>query len=497
MNKEQIEKTYKEVKKILLNKNIFNLSALDYRIMVFNQKMKNLFTKYGDVEQRMRNIEEIFDLIHQYLGVSEVEKKINGEVFTPFELINEMLDTLPKEVWFNPNLKWLDPANGIGNFPAVIIQRLMGGLTDFEPNPEKRYKHILENMIYVCDISSKNMFLYLNIFDPNNEYKMNYFKGSFLSDEFDNHMKDVWGLEGFDFGVGNPPFQSNNNKGNKLWIKILDKNFQLCSNNTYVVPSSLLTSESKQITDLRSGLINKTNVFNLTKKDIFNVGEKVVYFTSTKYGDKNNYIIFPNYVRQQITNILDRQPVDENDNIKLSIFRKIERYPHKNDYVYDFNRDSNQTTPKRLVNSGLASYNQDGVFKYKVHHSASKILYTNTLVSKYSKNNETTYGKLKVVLNYSGGFVGDKYMFLSYDMIGKQMLGILVENEEIGNNVIKIYSSNLIKWYITNEKNGGFNSGLFKLPKLDFTREWTDQQLYEYFNLTEEEINLIEETVKE
>ena len=39
-----------------------------------------------------------------------------------------MLDKLPPEVWTNPNLKWLDPAVGIGNFPVVVYIRLMKDL---------------------------------------------------------------------------------------------------------------------------------------------------------------------------------------------------------------------------------------------------------------------------------------------------------------------------------------------------------------------------------
>ena len=32
------------------------------------------------------------------------------------ELVCEMLEQLPPSVWKNKDLKWLDPANGIGNF---------------------------------------------------------------------------------------------------------------------------------------------------------------------------------------------------------------------------------------------------------------------------------------------------------------------------------------------------------------------------------------------
>jgi site-specific DNA-methyltransferase (adenine-specific) len=34
----------------------------------------------------------------------------NDEVFTPPEVANRMLDMLPKNLWSNPNAKFLDPA---------------------------------------------------------------------------------------------------------------------------------------------------------------------------------------------------------------------------------------------------------------------------------------------------------------------------------------------------------------------------------------------------
>jgi hypothetical protein len=296
----------------------------------------------------------------------------------------------------------------------------------------------------------------------------------------------------FDVVVGNPPYQSGNNKGNKLWIKFINKSLELSNNLCYVVPMSLMTSESKQIVDIRKTLNGNQNIFNLTKQDIFNVGEKVVYFTSLQSDDNFSKIIFPNGEVKEVDDISKRQAVDVDDDIKLSIFHKIESYPEKNDYVYDFNRNSNQTTPKRLINKGLVSETQDETFRYIVHHSASKILYSKVLVSEYSKNNETTYGKLKVVLNYSGGFTGEKYMFLSENMIGKQMFGILVENEDFGNNVIKAYSTKLFNWYIKAEKSGGFNSGIYKLPKIDGTIQWNDVLIYEHFGLTKQEIEYVE-----
>ena len=119
----------------------------------------------------------------------------------------------------------------------------MVGLKDIIKDDNERYKHILKNQIYICDISSKNMFLYLNIFDPNNEYKdiMNYHRGSFLPDENNNCEFDNLGWGKFDIIVGNPPFQEvdTNNKrkpgGTNLYMKFIKKSISLTPTKIYQI----------------------------------------------------------------------------------------------------------------------------------------------------------------------------------------------------------------------------------------------------------------------
>lgn len=383
--------------------------------------------------------------------------------------------------------------------PPRLIRRMLGRI-DFDSNNKVLVWYNIEFLFYLVreiGLSPKNIYIYTNTKDKLILEKQGY--NVFYQDkiDFDKISNEFINMK-FDVVVGNPPYQSGNNKGNKLWIKFINKSFELSKTLCYVVPISLLSSNSKQIVAIRKKLSSRKNVFNLTQQDIFGLGEKIVYFSSIDCGKNESTIILDNGIEKNISNIIDRQPINVDDDIKLSIFKKIENYKHKNEYVYDFNLNSNQTTPTRLMNQGLISnIKDDVVFKYKVHHSASKTFYSKVLTSKYSKNNETTYGKLKVVLNYSGGFVGKKYMFLSKDMIGKQMLGIIVDNEIEGNNLIQMYSSKLFNWYISNEKRGGFNTGIYKLPKLDITKLLTDVELYQYFGLTNTEIDYIEKNVSQ
>ena len=163
--------------------------------------------------------EELLKFIQECLKPKYIEKKKFGEVFTPVKLINEMLDKLPVEVWSNPDLKWLDPANGMGNFPVLIYYRLMTGLKELIPNDKQRKKHILENMLYMSELNKKNCFITKQIFDINNEYNLNIFEG----DSLEMDTKKIWNIEKFDIIVGNPPYQDNTgNKGNKLYTKFVE-----------------------------------------------------------------------------------------------------------------------------------------------------------------------------------------------------------------------------------------------------------------------------------
>jgi len=186
-----------------------------------------------------KHIAEVVKMLREYVKVSPTEVKTMGEVMTPIELVEEMLDTLPYEVWTNPNLKWLDPCNGVGTFISVVVKRLMKGLEGFQPNAELRYKHIIENMIYIAELQAKNVFLYLYAFDPEDRYALNIFNGSYLSEEFDRHMK-FWGVEKFDVIVMNPPYNESKEgkrtfQSSTLWDKFVIKTINELKEGGYLV----------------------------------------------------------------------------------------------------------------------------------------------------------------------------------------------------------------------------------------------------------------------
>ena len=154
----------------------------------------------------------ILQILEGSLPPKELERHTHGEVFTPLERVDEMLAGLPAKVWSNPDLRWLDPAAGIGNFPLKAIlggegyAGLWQGLAKKIPNESKRAQHIVESMIFLVDINPKNnqtaKGLLRRLFPtctPNISSIDS--KQGFLAE------KPLFGFRTFHIIMGNPPFQ--------------------------------------------------------------------------------------------------------------------------------------------------------------------------------------------------------------------------------------------------------------------------------------------------
>jgi len=255
-NKDFVEmlNTIKEDKELL---EVFNDQSMIWwnQIDIINL-VKELVTKYIDknsiaynvsvnfklsLQSLIDNPKELLELIDSCLKPKQEEKKKYGEVFTPFKLINEMLDKLPKKVWKNKNYKWFDPANGMGNFPIAIYLRLMKGLKEKIPNDKERKKHILENMLYMSELNKKNVYVCKQIFNINDEYKLNLYNGDSL--ELDTRKE--WGIDKFDVLVGNPPYNKGGikshtgkylgEKNETIWPKFVEYSINHLNDNGFLV----------------------------------------------------------------------------------------------------------------------------------------------------------------------------------------------------------------------------------------------------------------------
>jgi site-specific DNA-methyltransferase (adenine-specific) len=91
-----------------------------------------------------RHIPDILDCLAQLSS---------DEVPTPPRLAESMFDLLPAEVWRDPALRWLDPGCKSGVFLREIVRRLLEGLADWEPHFGKRREHIFRNMVFGAAIT--------------------------------------------------------------------------------------------------------------------------------------------------------------------------------------------------------------------------------------------------------------------------------------------------------------------------------------------------------
>lgn len=72
----------------------------------------------------------------------------NDEVFTPPELVNEILDQLPQSLWSDSAATFLDPVCKSGVFLREIAKRLIGGLKDQFPDEQERINHIFNAQLF-------------------------------------------------------------------------------------------------------------------------------------------------------------------------------------------------------------------------------------------------------------------------------------------------------------------------------------------------------------
>lgn len=92
--------------------------------------------------------ESLFDKVYNPDVLSCLANLSNDEVFTPPEIVNAMLDILPQELFENPDTTFLDPACKTGVFLREIAKRLIKGLARQFPDLQERIDHIFHKQLF-------------------------------------------------------------------------------------------------------------------------------------------------------------------------------------------------------------------------------------------------------------------------------------------------------------------------------------------------------------
>ena len=423
--------------------------------------MENLPLIYSMTPQNIQ------DKIEKYLPVREEKKNKNGEVFTPISLIEEMLEKLPANVWNNPELKWLDPANGIGNFPMVVYRKLLDKLPkihkDLYSTEQGKKKHIIEKMLYMVELDVANVEISGRIFGKN----ANISCGSFLEDKWIN---DFNGIDKFDIIIGNPPFQPEKTEqdkrqgghgGKKLWDKFIVKSLELLAPNGFlgfITPSGWRKPESKLYNLMtKENQLIYSHIFGERQgKELFDVSQRVDLYVIEKKSKYKN------------TEIIDE--LGEKINLDLSHWTFLPNYDFNNikkimttqengiKVIYDTAYHTQKPYVKQT--KSVEKY------KYPVVHSINQTGLVFWYIDDKTKGH---FGVPKVLLNFN------RHQYPVNDYDGKYGMsqitfGIPITSKKQGDDIVKAINTDAFKEIIRATKWGAFQTDwrMFKYFKPDF-----------------------------
>jgi len=345
--------------------------------------------------------EKILKIIRERLTVRTSEKEQHGEVFTPPELVCEMLDTLPASVWEDKDLKWLDPANGIGNFPVITYYKLMEGLKKAIPDDKKRSKHIIEDMLFMVELNPVNVKVSKKIFKMmDSDAKPNIVKANFLTES--SKWKRELGRDTFDIVMGNPPYNEGGirskvgSKENKttLWIPFIESAVKFITTNGYLlfITPNTWTELTSSISDFMLGFqidyirsYNYSQALTLFGKQSGKI--PLSYFLLKKVETKNDTFIWDNHHKIFIKfNIYENNFIP---NFNVSIFKKVLKRSENNNldnYFINTQAKSKDTYNKEYSSVFLYpllnySYNRFNLFYskkcFKGHNNIPKLVFSN------------------------------------------------------------------------------------------------------------------------
>lgn len=478
----------------------------------------------------------------------------NDEVFTPPQVVQQILDALPAEVWSNPDLKFLDPACKTGVFLREIAKRLMLGLQEIIPDEQARREHIFKNMIYgiaITDLTGlmSRRSLYYSKY-PDSKYsvvQMPSPQGNIVYSNIEHSFQNrkciycgapqelldrvetmerhayqfihqsidkIFTNMKFDVIIGNPPYQLNDGgfgaSAMPIYQKFIEKAIELEPKYISMIIPSRWFAGGKGLDEFRARMLSdkrmKVLVDYPNAEDCFpgvEIKGGVCYFLWDKahIGDCKVISMMDGNIVSEATRPLNEYDVFVRFNESIGILNKI--------------RAKNEATLDKKVSSrkpfGFATNFND--FKKKPFGDSVKI-YANPSLGKVGYVdkekiiiNTEWVDKYKVLLamaaegkgTYPNNIIGKPIVAEPNSCCTETYLVVDIFDDQVKTeNLAKYIKTRFFRFLVSLKKNTQhLSKDRFSfVPDLDMSQEWTDEKLYQRYDITPEEQQFIESIVK-
>ena len=499
--------------------------------------------------------EGLFETVYNPDVLSCLANLSSDEVFTPPSIANAMLDMLPQEIFSNPDTRILDPACKSGVFLREAAKRFDKGLEKQIPDREQRFEHIFKKQLFGIAITELTSLIsrrsvYCSAY-PNSKYSVARFDDAHAdgnirfkrikhlwkdgkcswcgaaqaqydrSEDNETHAyefihcnpKELYDMK-FDVIISNPPYQLSDG-GNGASAKPIYQHFITTAKKleprfiSMIIPARWYAG-GKGLDDFRVQMLNDEHLKEMVDypnpKDCFpslNVSGGICYFLwDREYKGLCNF-----------TNVIGSRQISASR--KMNEFNYFIRYNSAVSIVHKITKNSS-----KMLESIITSRKPFGLDS-SLRGAETKCENDVTLVSSagrsyISKNSIVTghelVDKYKVIIGKAlSGHIGEtdengqvkvlaKVELLnpnevcteSYLCVGNY------DNIENARNLEKYLTTKFVRFLLL-QALSSMNITKDKfcfVPMQDFSKPWTDEELYAKYDLTQEEIDFIESMIK-